>query len=131
MKKNIVTVILFMLVPCLSACQAGQHSKSMDVITIASTTDKYLPDHEICRSFSLTREDVAIYFSVAEEVDEYEFNKDAIILPCKYRGTIDIRGEIFHWEISAGGAGYLYRGKGVNKRYLCKKNCCAVLPNLC
>lgn len=132
MKKNsLAAVILSMLVPYLSSCQAGQDDRGIIVTTVTKTIDDSRPGHEICNAFVLTKEDVVTYFSTAEEVGEYEFDQDAIIFPCKDTGTIEIRGEQFHWEISAGGAGYLYRNREVNKRYLCKKNCCNALPDLC
>jgi len=87
-----------------------------------------LPGADICSSFVLTKNDVATYFATAEEVDEYEFNRDAIIFPCKYSGEITINGGSFQWEISAGGAGYLYREKYVNKQFLCKEECSKALP---
>ena len=131
MKKSLAAIILFMLVPYLSSCKEDEDDKSIIVMSITRAIDENLPGNEMCSSFVLTKENVVTYFSIAEEVDEYEFNQDAIIFPCKYEGTINIRSEQFHWEISAGGAGYLYRNKDVNKRYLCKKSCCKVLPNLC
>jgi hypothetical protein len=63
-------------------------------------------------------------------VDGNEFNAEALILPCWYKGTIKIRGELREWRVYAGGAGYLYDGKSVNKRYLCRKNCCDAIKNL-
>jgi len=126
-----LVIILFALSTFLLACQQNPYSKNMEVTSIKSSINKDSSDYAICSSFALTKEKVVTYFSIAEEVDEHEFNRDAIILPCKYEGSINIDDEQFYWEISAGGAGYLYRDKEVNKRYLCKKNCCETLKNLC
>lgn len=79
----------------------------------------------------MTREDVKIYLSTASEVDEYDFNEKALIFPCKYEGIAEIHGDTLQWEISAGGAGYLYSGNEVNKRLLCRQDCCDALPELC
>lgn len=79
----------------------------------------------------MTREDVKIYLSTASEVDEYDFNEKALIFPCKYEGIAEIHGDTLQWEISAGGAGYLYSGNEVNKRLLCQQDCCDALPDLC
>ena len=88
------------------------------------------PDYELCSALTLTKEDVVKYFSIADEVDEYEFNEQAVILPCKYRGLVKVNGTQLNWEIIAGGAGYLYN-KSVDRRYLCRKGCCNVLRHLC
>jgi hypothetical protein len=129
--KILVIMILFSLATCLLACQQNPHNKNMKVTSIKSSIDKDSPDYAICSSFALTKEEVITYFSIAEEVDGNEFNQEAIILPCKYEGSINIDAEQFYWEISAGGAGYLYRDKEVSKRYLCKESCCEMLKNLC
>lgn len=132
MKKNRLAVVtLSLLAPYMSSCHADLNDRGIIVATITKTVDESRPGYEICNSFVLAKEDVVTYFSTAEEVDEHEFNQVAIILPCKYTGIVEIRGEQFYWEISAGGAGYLYRNRKVNKRYLCKTNCCNALPDLC
>lgn len=126
--KNLVA--LFVLFLCVISCQPLRFGRDIQVVSIAKEIDKGSPDYEICRSLILTKEDVKAYFSIAEEVNEYEFNHEAIILPCKYRGTIRIHGDLLQWEIYAGGAGYLYDNNSINKRYLCKGKCCDVLPDL-
>lgn len=131
MKKHLSEAISLILFALLSSCDEDLHDKSISIVSITKTIDKANPSHEMCDSFVLSRDNVATYFAIAEEVDEYTFNQQAIIFPCKYKGSINISGEEFNWQISAGGAGYLYRNKEVNKRYLCQKNCCEFLPNLC
>ncbi len=103
----------------------------MTVVSINKVVIKDVPDYEICSSFTLKKTDVVKYFSLAEQVDGHEFHSEAIILPCKYLGSIDINGNLLQWEVNAGGAGYLYNDKKINKKYLCKVNCCKTFPNLC
>jgi len=100
-------------------------------VSIKKVINKGVPGYEICSSFMLEEQNVIKYFSLAEQVDEYEFNNKAIILPCKYQGLIKIDGDLLQWEIIAGGGGYLYKKKLINKRYLCTENCCNSLANLC
>ena len=85
----------------------------------------------MCSTFTLTKENVETYFSIAKEVSGYEFHHEALILPCKYKGSIRIHESHLQWEIYAGGAGYLYDKVSANKRYLCKEKCCDRLPGLC
>lgn len=132
MKTNRLAVVaLSLLTPYLSSCHADLNDRGITVATITKTVDESRPSYEICNSFVLTKKDIVTYFSTADEVDEHEFNQVAIILPCKYTGIVENRSEQFHWEISAAGAGYLYRNREVNKQYLCKTNCCDALPDLC
>ena len=115
------------LASCRNVGDAGQ----FHVESIAKVVDTSAPDHEMCDMLSLTAAEVVTYFSVADEVDDFSFNRDAIILPCKYEGTLKLGRDILQWEIYAGGAGYLYRGKSLDKRYLCRKRCCDTLAQLC
>ena len=130
--KNIVLLIIFLLsIPYLQSCKSQQQEKNIETVSMKLEIDTKASGHEMCDSFKLTKDDIEAYFSLASEVDENEFHHDAMILPCKYIGTIKIRGEVLQWEIYAGGAGYLYSNKTVNKRYLCKQKCCDALKGLC
>jgi hypothetical protein len=113
------------------SCQNIQRHKNIEAESIGKNVDTNAPDNEICSSFSVTRKDIEKYFSVAQETDEFEFNEKALILPCSFQGTIRINGKILKWKVYAGGAGYLYNDKTVNKRYLCDENCCKAIPNIC
>ena len=129
MNKLIVIFLLF-LVPHMASCKDdGEHS-AISVVSIAKTKGWDLPGSEICRSFTLTKSDVVKYFATAEEVDSYEFDRDAIIFPCKYAGTILINGKLYRWTVSAGGAGYLYIDKVEDRRFLCKSKCSKALPEM-
>ena len=97
---------------------------------MSKVVDRSQPDHAMCSSLAMSKVDVASYFALADTVDANEFHDQAIILPCKYQGSIRIGGRLYQWEIFAGGAGYLYDGQAVNKRYLCRKQCLDALPNL-
>jgi len=132
MKNYIIfTVFILASVLLLQACANQKQHVNTNVISIEKIIDKNAPNHELCSSLTLTKGDVLKFFSIAKRVSEYEFHHEAIILPCKYQGTININGNFLKWEIMAGGAGYLYNDELINRRYLCKKDCCNVLSNLC
>ena len=123
-------VLAMLLALPLMACSPPRDTAGMSVVSLSRQIDQTQPDHDICRSFTLTRANVATYFSLADEMDPVEFHDQAMIMPCSYRGSIQLAGHLYRWEIYAGGAGYLYDGAAVNKRYLCRKKCLDALPNL-
>lgn len=133
MRKRIILALLLLTIPWLPSCKLAQleRDKNIEVLSIARIFDKTVPGYEMCASFTLSKNDVETYFSIAEKVSENEFHYEAIIFPCVYKGSIRIHGDHFQWEIVAGGAGYLYDKKSVDKRYLCRGRCCGSLPNLC
>ena len=101
-----------------------------DVVTSMKVIDQTRPDHDMCGSLTLSKANVARYFQLADAVDASAFHAEAIILPCRFQGTIRVDGHLYHWEIFAGGAGYLYDGKAFEQRYLCREKCLDALPNL-
>lgn len=111
------------------SCQSAR-TADIQVVSINKIIDQKVTDHKMCLSFTLTREDVVRYFTYAKEVDGTEFHEQAMILPCKYTGTLNMKTRLLQWEIIAGGAGYLF-DKTVNKRYLCKETCCQKFNGLC
>ena len=131
MKKRIILASLFLTIPWLPSCKLLQHNRNIEVLSIARVIDKNAPDYEMCSSFSLTKKEVETYFSIAEEVSEHEFHYEAIIFSCAYKGALRIHDDNFQWEIVAGGAGYLYSKKSIDKKFICRNNCCNSLPNLC
>lgn len=131
MMKNVIVISALMTITCLPSCKSLQRDGNVEVLSITRVIDKNSPGHEMCSSFTLTKKHVAAYFSIADEVAGHEFHHEAMILPCKFKGSIRIDGEYLQWEIFAGGAGYLYANSSVNKRFLCRKNCCNSLPGLC
>ncbi len=132
MKKHIITLLFFMVsIFIIQSCSLQKQDKNMKVISIKKVVNKNTPGYEICNSFNLQKIDVVKYFTLAEQIDGHEFHSEAIILPCKYQGSININGSLLQWEVNAGGAGYLYNNKKINKRYLCKVNCCKNIPSLC
>ena len=130
MNKRIFSIALLMSIFCLQSCQLVRNDVYMDVVSIEKKINTDAPDHELCSTFRLTKAEVIAYFSIAKEVDEHEFHYESLILPCKYHGSIKSDGSQFQWEIFAGGSGYLYN-KSIEKRYLCKEDCCNALPGLC
>lgn len=132
MKKNIFILFLSMAsILIIQSCSLQNKNVNMKVVSIKKVVNKNIPGYEICSSFALEKTDVVKYFTLAEQIDGHEFHSDAIILPCKYQGLININSNLLQWEVNAGGAGYLYNDKKINKKYLCKENCCKILPNLC
>jgi len=131
--RKFILISFFSVVSILiiQSCSIQKQNENMKVVSFEKVVDKNIPGYEICKSFSLEKKNVVKYFTIAKEVDGNEFHSETAILPCKYRGSIDIDGELLQWEVNAGGAGYLYNSKKINKRYLCKENCCKSLPNLC
>lgn len=114
----------------LMACAPVRGADSVEVVSLSRQIDQTRPDHDICSSLKLGRPDVATYFRLADEVDSIRFHDEALIMPCSYRGSIRLAGHLYQWEIFAGGAGYLYDGAAVNRRYLCRGSCLDALPNL-
>ena len=119
-----------LLAVSLVACTPVRAPVRMTVVSLSRQIDPTRPDYDICASLTLSRANVASYFALADEVDPVEFHDQAIIMPCSYRGSIQLAGHLYQWEIFAGGAGYLYDGTALNKRYLCRNKCLVALPNL-
>ncbi len=132
MKKHIFILFFFMAsIFIIQSCSLQKQDENMKVISTKKVVNINTSDYEICNSFTLQKIDIVKYFTLAEQVDGHEFHSEAIILPCKYQGSININGSLLQWEVNAGGAGYLYNNKKINKRYLCKVNCCKNIPSLC
>lgn len=131
--KRYVSLIFFVTAAILwlISCKSLSHDNDIKVLTIEKVVDKTVPSHEMCESLGLTKKDVVTYFSIAKEVSGNEFHHEAIILPCKFKGSLRMREEHLQWEIFAGGAGYLYNKKSIDKRFICRNECCNSLPNLC
>jgi|SRR6185312_2302173 len=119
-------LIGFFLLLC---CRSKPVAERPEVVSISRVIDKTSRDSELCRSFTLSKENVATYFLLANEVDASDFDQEAMILPCKYQGTLKKSGHLYQWEIIAGGAGYLYDTK-VDKRFICREKCLDALPNV-
>lgn len=122
--------LLLLVASLLQSCESMHRVGGFEVGSLSKVIDRDRPDHAICDSLTMTRADVATYFSLADEVDAAEFHDEAMIMPCRYQGSIRMSGHLYRWEIFAGGAGYLYDGGALNKRYLCRGKCLAALPEL-
>lgn len=129
MNRNIKTIFFVIFFLCLQACLPINQDTNMNVVSMKKIIDKSAADYTICSSLYLTKRDVLKYFTHADQVSDYEFNSEAMILPCKYEGTINIGNDLYQWEIIAGGAGYLYN-KSINKSFLCKEKCLKFLSKL-
>ena len=121
---------LCMALPLLCSCRPTAKADTTRVVAMSKLVDQSQPDHDMCSSLTMSKADVVRYFALADVVDANEFHDQAIILPCKYQGSIRMDGQLYRWEIYAGGAGYLYDEQAVNKRYVCRKRCLDALPNL-
>lgn len=128
--NRISGLVAMLLALPLAACMPVRGANSVEVVSLSRQIDQTHPDHDICSSLSLSRNDVATYFTLADEVDSTQFHDEAMIMPCSYRGSIRLAGHLYRWEIFAGGAGYLYDGAAVNRRYLCRGKCLDALSNL-
>ncbi|TCJ11615.1 hypothetical protein EZJ19_15195 [Parasulfuritortus cantonensis] len=90
-KHRLIVVVLSIPAPYLSSCKTEQNDEGMIVKTITKTVGESQPSHEICTSFVLSKDGIVTYFAVAEEVDEHEFDQDAMILLFKHTEAIEIR----------------------------------------
>jgi len=129
-KSRASGVLAMLLAISLIACSPVRNPARMTVVSLSRQIDRTRPDYDICASLTLTRANVASYFALADDMGPVEFHDQAIIMPCSYRGSIRLAGHLYRWEIFAGGAGYLYDGGALNKRYLCRNKCLVALPNL-
>ncbi len=130
MRRLLLCASLLLIASLLLSCEPVHRAGGFDVVSLSKVVDRDRPDHAICDSLVMTRADVVTYFSLADEVDATEFHDEAMIMPCRYQGSIRMSGHLYRWEIFAGGAGYLYDGSALNKRYLCRGKCLAALPEL-
>lgn len=121
---------LVLLCAGLVACATPGGKSGIEVVSLARQADTTHADADICSTLTLSRADVAKYFSLAESVDPATFHAEALIMPCSYRGALRRAGHLYQWEIFAGGAAYLYDGATTNLRYLCRERCLDALPNL-
>lgn len=131
MKSLLISAISCFLLLGLFSCQKNASYNDILVTSMELFVDKSRPGYEICEGFALVQKSVAEFFSLAEEVGSYQFNQAAVILPCKYKGTMTWQGEQLSWEIIAGGAGRLYRSGEVVRRFLCRQRCCQLVSELC
>ena len=127
---RICHALVMTLVIVLPACTPLRQGGVVEVLSLARQLDRSRSDLSMCASLTLTRADVASYFRLADEVDPATFHDQAMILPCSYAGSIRMSGQLRQWQIFAGGAAYLSDDKGLNRRYLCRQRCLAVLPGL-
>jgi hypothetical protein len=111
----------------LAACQSARVPVRISVTSLSLIVDAIDPAHAMCQSFAPTPHDVSTFFRIATEVGGPEFHDRAVILPCRCAGTVTLDGDAWRFSINAGGAGYLYRADGTQRRYLCEKRCQRVL----
>lgn len=130
MRRLLLCALLLLIALPLLSREPVHRVGAVEVRSMSKVVDRGRPDHVICDSLVMTKADVVSYFSLADEVDAVEFHDEAMIMPCRYQGSIRMSGQLHRWEIFAGGAGYLYDGGALNKRYLCRGKCLAALPGL-
>jgi hypothetical protein len=127
MKRCLAVLAAVLMSMELVACHAERIPDRISVTSLSLNVDASDPAHASCRSFALTRDNVATYFHVAAKVNGPEFHDRAVILPCRYEGTLTWDGVAWRFSINAGGAGYLYQADGTQRRYLCEQRCQKVL----
>ena len=130
MKRLFRCASMLLIALLLQSCELGHRADDVKVRAMSKVVDRDRPDHDICDALVMTKAEVVSYFSLAVEVDAVDFDDEAVIMPCRYEGSIQMSGHLYHWEIFAGGAGYLYDGRALNRRYLCREKCLAALPDL-
>jgi hypothetical protein len=130
MKRCLVVLAAVLMSMEPVACHAERISDRISVTSLSLNVDASDPAHASCQSFVLNRHDVSTYFHVAAEVGGPEFHARAVILPCRYEGTLTLDGAAWRFSINAGGAGYLYRADGTQRRYLCEQRCQKVLARV-
>ena len=115
--RKFILISFFPVVSILiiQSCSLQKQNENMKVVSFEKVVDKNVPSYEICNSFSLEKKDVVKYFTLAKEVDGHEFHSEAVIVPCTYRGTIDIDGEVKEWNLNLFVAGFGQTfGSGMN-----------------
>jgi hypothetical protein len=127
MKRGLAMSAAWLLPVWLAACQSARVPARVSVTSLSLIVAATGPAHAMCQSFAPTPHDVSTFFRIATEVGGPEFHDRAVILPCRYEGTLTLDGEAWRFSINAGGAGYLYRADGTQRRYLCEKRCHRVL----
>jgi hypothetical protein len=127
MKQGLAVLAVGLMSMWLAACQPMRVPDRINVTSLSLNVDASDPAGASCQSFALTHGDVSTYFRTAAEVGGPEFHDRAIILPCRYEGTLTRDGEAWRFSINAGGAGYLYQADGTQRRYLCEQRCQKVL----
>lgn len=130
MKRYQILFCLFIFIFGLQSCQAKKQTSKIHVLTLNKHIDKADPEYKMCQNFVLKKNDVVVFFEQAKEINNIEFN-DVVVLPCSFRGELNINNKKYEYEIKAGGLGYLYNKKSVNKRFICKDKCCKSIPGLC
>jgi hypothetical protein len=123
MKRALVGAAICLLSIWFAACQPVRPAQHITATSLASRVDADDPAHTMCQSFALTAHDVSTFFRLATGVGGPEFHDRAVILPCRYDGTLMRDGETWGFSINAGGAGYLYKADGTQRRYLCEERC--------
>lgn len=123
MKRGLAIPAACVLLVWLAACRPTQVAERITVTSLSSRVDTNDPSYAVCQSFALTPYDVSRFFRVATEVSGWEFHARAVILPCRYEGTLTIGEEASNFSINAGGAGHLYGDDGSRRRYLCEQRC--------
>jgi hypothetical protein len=130
MKHGLAVLAAGLMSLWLAACQPARIPDRITVASLSLNVDASDPAHPACQSFALTRDEVSTYFRTATEVSGPEFHDRSVILPCRYEGTLTMEGGMWSFSINAGGAGYLYRADGTQRRYLCEQRCQRVLARV-
>lgn len=114
----------------LVACRGDIDQGPIRILSMKKELTR-VSDQVLCDGFTLTSQEVAAYFTQAIEVDENRFAHEAVIFGCRYSGTLQAGAKTRSWAIFPGGAGYLYDGRTINKRFLCGGNCCIAVRGIC
>jgi hypothetical protein len=115
------------------SCSSLPKHEPISILSSEKVVDNESQEVSICKKFKLTDIEIEKYFSIAESMSPIESNQRLTILPCKYSGELKLSGNLYKYEIYAGGSGFLYDQEGwLYRGYLCDSNrCCSMFNSLC
>ncbi len=83
------------------------------------------PLYKACQDWSMTEADVRRFFSLSTPYEDNPYS-EFYQLPCSISGRIEVDGQVWDYEINAGGVGK-WTGKGKSRYWGCAAKECASL----
>lgn len=102
----------------------------INILTQGNSIEESVEVIEMCKTFHLTKEQVANYVLESRLSNEREVHDDYNIFPCNSTGTMKINGELFSWIIRAGGVGN-FESKERSFVRVCDEACCKKVKGIC
>ena len=115
--------LAFAILLVASCSQASESKRNIKNLTNIQITEIGSEEKDaFCAAFKLNEQQVAVYFSEADEITSRDIHDEYDWLPCFVRGTLQSDGSVYSWEIRAGGTAELTSTKtGEVTWYGCKK----------